>query len=215
MQIQKVLWSIALCTFSLHAAIFDDVAEKVEQYESHYFHHKKHTVRRHHGHHIHYVSREEQWQRALHFLGYYNGKMNGDLLTPESYDAIERFQHTYQESATGLLDNCYKPYLSDIYKKLAMKKYLDYTGQKRDLLNRKKQAVLKTLGYYHGKIDGHFGKQSKAALQNALNEGKSEAVLETEAREKVHTALSAMKAPEYFASHYAQPDNITSSDDDL
>jgi len=202
---RKIFVAICVCTFMLHAAILDDVAEKVKQYESHYFHHNKHTAYRHHKHHGYSVSKEKQWQMALHFLGYYHGQIDGDLLTTESYDAIERFQHTYQEAATGLLDNCYKPYLSDIYRQLAMKKYLDYNGQNRNFLNRKKQAMLKILGYYHGKIDGHFGKQSKAALQSALAEGKSESVLETEAREKINMVLSTMKKHSYFSSHYEQP----------
>ncbi len=204
-----------LCTFSLHAAILDDVAEKVEAYESHFFHHNRHATHRHHRYHSrHIVSKEKQWQQALRFLGYYNGKIDGDLLTPVSYHAIERFERDHQEVATGLLDNCYKPYLTDIYTQLSLKRYLQYEGKERYKVYKKKQAALKVLGYYTGKIDGHFGKKSKAALKSAFEEGKSEPAIEEEAREKVDTLLDAMKEHTYFSLHYEKPD-VVSLDDDL
>lgn len=191
---------ILLATLGLHAAILDDLVEKVSHYTEQPSH-KRH-YHRHYKHAVHTVSKEKQWQYALKFLGYYHGKIDGDLLTQPSYNAIEAFQRDHQEFATGLLENRYKPYLSDIYKEIALQKEIAYVGKNKERLIRKKQAVLYVLGYYHGKIDGKFGAKSKAAWEDALAVFQDPESMFQKAQKDTEERLKTIKSKDYFALHY-------------
>jgi len=196
---QSVL--IVLVTIGLQAAILDDLVEKVSHYTTHSSHKHYH---RHHKHHTDTVSKERQWQYALKFLGYYHDKIDGDLLTQASYNAIEKFQRSHQEFATGFLENRYKPYLSDIYKEIALQQDISYEGDNKEYLIRKKQAALYVLGYYHGKIDGKFGAQSKVAWEDALEMFSDAQTIFEKAQRDVEERLQKMKAKTYFALHYKE-----------
>ena len=199
MSIVKQTALVLLATLGLHAAILDDLAEKISHYTSH-LSHKRHHI--HHKHHIHTVSKEQQWQYALQFLGYYHGNIDGDLLTPESYHAIEQFQFAHQTLATGFLENRYKPYLSDVYRQVALQHDMMYDGAGKGKLIRKKQAALAILGYYNGKIDGKFGSKSKEAWKDALEKFGDEKTLFDYAQKVVEERLRKMKHSDYFAQHY-------------
>ena len=201
MAIVKQSALVMLATLGLHAAILDDLVEKVGNYATHASHKGHHHAHRKH-HSLHTISQERQWQYALKFLGYYHGTIDGDLLTPESYHAIEQFQFAHQALATGFLDNRYKPYLSDIYRQIALQHDIVYAGKEKDRIIRKKQAALLVLGYYNGKIDGKFGVKSKEAWEHALAVRQDEQTLFDQARKEVEEKLQIMKDPHYFSRHY-------------
>jgi len=199
MSIVKQSILTVLATLGLHAAILDDLVEKVSHYTSHPSH--KHHYR-YHKHAVHTLSKEMQWQYALKFLGYYHEKIDGDLLTQASYNAIEAFQRDHQAFATGLLENRYKPYLSDIYREIALQQDIVYDGNNKERLIRKKQAALHVLGYYHGKIDGKFGAKSKAAWADAIDIFQDAKTIFEKAQKDVEERLQKMKTKAYFALHY-------------
>jgi len=190
-----------LATLGLHAAILDDLVEEVSHYTTHHSHKRHRHVHRQHS--VHALSKERQWQYALQFLGYYHGPINGDLLTPESYHAIEEFQFAHQALATGFLDNRYKPYLSDIYRQITLQHDIVYSGKVKDRIIRKKQAALSVLGYYNGTIDGKFGSKSKEAWKHAITALQDEQILFDHARKDVEERLQKMKDPHYFSRHYS------------
>ena len=192
---------VVLITFGLHAAILDDIVEKVNHYTVRATHKQYHI---HHQHVVYSVSKEQQWQTALKFLGYYEGKIDGDLLTERSYNAIEKFQLSYQEYATGLLENRYKSYLSDLYREIALQQDLAYDGENKEHLIRKKQAALYVLGYYHGKIDGKFGAKSKEAWAHALEMFQDAQMIFEKAQKDVEERLQKMKTKAYFVLHYKE-----------
>ncbi|SFV68259.1 hypothetical protein MNB_SV-10-694 [hydrothermal vent metagenome] len=211
MMIRLLYLAVLVFAISAHAALLDDLVEKVRIYEKKYLHPIDHKYRYHRRNQT--ISEEMQYQKALRFLGYYKGKIDGDLLTQESYHAIDRFQHNYQDLANGILDECYKPYLSDIYTQLEFKEYLTYQGRDKRKLDQKTQTALKVMGYYTEKIDGKFGPKSKEALQRYLQDGLNKIVLYSEALEKVNEKLNSMKKKEYFSLHYSREEYETGLDD--
>ena len=167
----------------LQAAILDDLFESID----HQTVHKKHHRSRHRKHRYHTISDEKKWQTALKFLGYYQGKINGDLLTTESYEAIKQFQERQQYFATGLLEKESKEYLSKVYNTIALKNYLDYEGKNRKMNRKKLQAALAAEGVYQGKIDGVVGKKSEESIlsyKKSLDQNMTSTSLSEE--EEVH-----------------------------
>ena len=152
----------------LNGAILDDLVDNINHHIE-----QKNPHKRHHRRHHHYrISDEKKWQTALQFLGYYQGKIDGDLYTTESFNAINAFQHKRQELATGFLEEQYKTYLSHIYQLLRLQEYLEYRGKNRRKNRQKIQAALTIEGYYSGKIDGAMGRRSKRSIllyQNSLD----------------------------------------------
>ena len=153
----SIILLLFLGTTIAQAAVLDNLFENL----NHKTPQKKHH--RHHRYH-HTISDEAKWQTSLKFLGYYDGKIDGDLMTEESFDAIEEFQKKREIVANGFLEEKYKNFLSSVYEAIAMKNYLDYSGKKR--INKKKtiQAALFVEGVYSGKIDGRIGKKSKKSI---------------------------------------------------
>jgi hypothetical protein len=190
-------------TLSLHAAIFDDLVEKIQQQPQH---HKK----RHHHHLKHKeLSSEAKWQTALQYLGYYQDKINGDLSTQASFDAIMAFHSKHHEIETGFLEEADKRYLSEVYHTLSLKKYLFYEGSSKRRNYQKLQAALAVESLYKGKIDGNFGKISKEALKryseqfdtNSSSLDLKEKVI-YEAREKIEATAEKIKEDTFDPQKY-------------
>lgn len=147
----------------LDGAILDDLVEKIGQETTH----KSHRVKHQHGHRYrHRVdSDEKRWQRALKFLGYYHGKIDGDLYTKASYDAVKRFQEKRQELSTGFLEEPSKIYLSHIDHILTLDSYLNMSTKHKRGKNKKIQAALAIEGFYSGHVDGKLGKKTKHSIR--------------------------------------------------
>ena len=223
MFIRKIVWIVFLNTLLLQAAILDDVVDKIQAYKTSYMHHNKHRHSRH-TQREQRVTDETKWQLALQYLGYYHGKIDGDLLTPESYHAIDLFQHKYQALASGLLDERFKPYLSDIYLQLKMKKDLSYEGKNKRKNSKKIQTALQIMGFYEGKIDGKAGKKTKSAMKQYLdrkeNNNTNEKQFDTDTKKEliqnaitiVEKKLHNMKQESYFKVHYNKEETETDSE---
>ena len=94
------------------------------------------------------------------FLGYYKGRIDGDLDTQASFDAITAFHTKHQQVATGFLEEEDKRYFSEVYQALLLSHYL----LKNTNPSKQLQAALAELQFYQGAIDGDWGKHSKEAL---------------------------------------------------
>jgi len=151
---------LLLGSTTLSAAVLDNLFSSIHLTETHQKHHRRRHGRDRH----HTVSDEKKWQISLKFLGYYHGKIDGDLLTTESYSAIKDFQQRNQYFAAGTLEDDSKRYLSEIYEAIRLKNYIDYDGDNSRKKGRKIQAALAAEGIYHGKIDGKLGKRSKESI---------------------------------------------------
>jgi len=172
----------------LQSAVLDDLFKSIEHQTAHKKHHRSH----HRKHRYHAISDEKKWQTALKFLGYYQGKINGDLLTPESYKAIKNFQQRDQYFAAGILEDDSKRYLSQVYKAIRLRNYLDYEGKNRKKNRKKIQAALSIEGVYQGKIDGVTGKKTKNSIllyKKSLDQNTTEgSQLNKEEREQLIAA---------------------------
>jgi peptidoglycan hydrolase-like protein with peptidoglycan-binding domain len=205
----------------LQSAILDNFVEKTQIHKVFYTQHK--PQHRRHYQKNHSISQEAKWQLALQYLGYYQGKIDGDLLTSESYHAIETFQHKYQKFVSGLLDERFKLYLSDIYTQMKMKKDLLYKGKKKKKNSKKIQTALHIIGIYKGKIDGITGPKTKNAIhlyiQNKEKNSTKDSSFYTNVKVQliqdaivsVEQTLNEMKQESYFPVHY----QVASIDDEM
>jgi len=193
-----------LSILSLHATVLDDFIEKIHS-KTATKHHKKQRV-------YHSLSEEAQWQTALQFLGYYQGKIDGDLYTEKSFNAITAFHVKHKEIATGFLEEADKRYLSEIYSMVSLNRYLTYSGKSKRKNKQKLQAALKLESFYDGKIDGHFGKKSKQAfvrykttLENNTTDMTDQLIKERlidNAKNKVEKRLDMIRKVQFDPAQY-------------
>jgi hypothetical protein len=193
-----------LSSLSLQAAILDDLVEKVHPKKVHTYH-KRDT------HRYSTLSQEAQWQTSLKFLGYYKGKIDGDLFTEKTFNAVTAFHHDHGQIDTGFLEEEDKRYLSKIYHVIAMDQYLSYEGSDKRKQAQRLQAALKVTSYYRGKIDGYFKKASKAALsryqthlESDLDPKEVEKSVLKEAKEKVASDIEKIKQERYNPENYQE-----------
>ena len=195
-----LLWG----SISLDAAILDDLIEKIQHKPVQKYHKRQRSQ--------HTLSEEAQWQTALRYLGYYHGKIDGDLYTQRSFDAITAFHIKHEEVSIGFLEEADKQYLSEVYQAVSLDRYMTYSGKNKKKNNKKLQAALTLQSLYEGKIDGSFGKRSKHAfaLYKAQFENNTTAISETDikerlitdAREKVQKRLDRLKEAHYDPVKY-------------
>jgi len=206
-----------LGSLTLHAAILDDFVEKIQQETRQKKHYKKH-----HYHHQTTLSSDAKYQKALKFLGYYHGKIDGDLSTQASFDAIMAFHTKHNEIETGFLEEEDKRYLLEVYHTIILEKYLSYTGKNKKKNHQKLQAALAAKSLYNGKIDGVLGKASKKAftrykaqLETDMEMSKDEVEnrLIEEAKEQIETKVAKIKEdtfdPKAYAAAPVQEDMLT------
>jgi hypothetical protein len=199
---------IILASLLLNGAILDDLTAKIP-----YFSKKKTPYKKHGKVHKEYtLSKEAQWQKALSFLGYYQGKIDGDLYTQRSFNAIIHFHTDHNEIATGFLEEADKQYLSEVYRTISLETYLSYNGKNKRKNIQKRQAALAVLSLYQGKIDGIFKQRSKAALSHyaqqidansTMTDREIEDILLKEAGEKIRHTLEQIRKTPFDPSKYS------------
>jgi peptidoglycan hydrolase-like protein with peptidoglycan-binding domain len=165
------------------------------------------------------LTQEQQWQSALHWLGFYQGETDGNLYSFDTHKAIADFQKKQGLESTGFLNEESKAYLSYIYNISVLDNYLNYTGTDEKKRIQKYQTALKVLGFYHGKIDGVIGKETEKNIQkykqrygmNASTADLSEAekyTLVNQAKEKLSEEYRTFKSGYHLST---KKDSETSS----
>ena len=199
----KYLYIVCLLSssLSLHAALLDDFIENIH-HKPNKKHHKKY--RSHHS-----LSDAAKWQTSLQFLGYYKGKIDGDLYTQASFDAVTAFHIKHEEVTTGFLEEEDKKYLSEIYQVIALNQYIVYEGKNKKKNYQKLQAALKWESFYKGKIDGSFGKKSKQAFlrykmqfDNNVTDINIKENLISHSRENIEKRLDKIKEDRFNPEKY-------------
>ena len=205
-----------LLATSLSATILDDFMHKIDsrshpvQHRKKYRHHRK-------------LSDAAQWQTALQFLGYYKGKVDGDLYTRSTFDAVTLFHFKHGEVDVGFLEEEDKKYLSEVYRILELNRYVSYEGKVKRKNNQKLQAALALHSFYTGKIDGQFGTESKNAFDRykaafaERTEHRTDAEIEksllANARSMSKKALERVKKdcfdPEKYTDHSKETDSLS------
>lgn len=204
-------------TLLLHANIVDDFIKTITPHKGKHFMNKQHRKVRHPPE----LSEGAQWQTALGFLGYYRGKIDGDLSTEETFRAVTAFHIKCEQVPTGFLEEEEKQYLSRIYRTIHLSHFLAYEGRDDKVYHKKLQAALALLSLYDGKIDGYFGKKSiqafalyrrKYAQEKTAHQNHAmvESMLIQDAKQSVKVVLRHLKEESFVPQNnlYEEEENL-------
>jgi peptidoglycan hydrolase-like protein with peptidoglycan-binding domain len=134
---------------------------------THSTHHST-THRSNKKHKKHYVAPkmtdEKRIQKALSSLGFYHGKIDGEVNSYETRSAIKEMNRAYEISHSASLKPEVKDMLIYLGTLFGFDRYLIAHGNDSKTKGKKIQTALKIYGYYHGKIDGVVGRGTKTSI---------------------------------------------------
>lgn len=110
------------------------------------------------------MSDEKRIQRSLSSLGFYRGRIDGQVNSYETRAAIKEMNKEYEISSSASLKPEAKDTLIFLGTLFEFDRYLNAQSNDRRSRNKKIQVALKLHGYYQGKIDGAIGRGSRGAI---------------------------------------------------
>jgi len=113
---------------------------------------------------------EKRIQKALSSLGFYHGKIDGEVNSYETRSAIKEMNIAYEISQSASLRPEEKDSLIYLGTLLEFDRYLIAHGADSKTKGRKIQTALKVLGYYHDRIDGLVGRGTRSAIAQYKDE---------------------------------------------
>ena len=117
---------------------------------------------------------EKKIQKALSSLGFYRGRIDGEVNSYESRSAIKDMNIAYEISNSASLKPEAKDTLIFLGTLFDFDRYLIARNNDNRTKSKKIQVALKVHGYYHGKIDGAIGKGTRGSIaQYKDNNGMS------------------------------------------
>lgn len=128
--------------------------------------HRRHrTKRRHKKRYVAPVmTSEKKLQKALTALGFYHGKIDGEVNSYETRSAIKAMNSAYEIGDTASLSPRAKDaliYLGDLF---AFDRVLISKDNSKRSKGKKIQTALKIHGFYHTKIDGAVGRGTRKSI---------------------------------------------------
>jgi len=171
----------------------------VHRKSSHKKHVRKSTIR---------ISDEMKIQKALAGMGFYHGKIDGEVNSFETRTAIKELNTAYGIGNSAALKPEEKDTLIYLGTLFIFDRYLIARGSDNRTKGKRIQTALKVLGFYHGKIDGAIGPGTRSAIAeynsakgygtSAALDFESEYQLITQAREandkNINDAINSLKA---------------------
>lgn len=133
----------------------------------HTVHHKKkkrHTAKKQHRAPKIVITDQHKIQKSLTSLGFYHGKIDGQVNSFETRTAIKEMNKAYGIGNTASLTPEAKDtliYMGDLF---TFDRLLISSSNGTKSKNKKIQTALKIHGFYHGEIDGALGRGSKSAI---------------------------------------------------
>lgn len=113
---------------------------------------------------------EKKIQKALSSLGFYKGKIDGQINSFETRSAIKKMNIEYAISNNASLKPEAKDTLIYLGTLFGFDRTLIASGNDEKTKARKIQTALKIHGYYHDKIDGAIGSGTRSCISNYKNE---------------------------------------------
>ena len=107
---------------------------------------------------------EKRIQKALSSLGFYRGRIDGEVNSFETRSAIKDMNIAYEISNSASLKPEAKDTLIFLGTLFELDRYLIARNNDKRTKSKKIQAALKIHGYYHGKIDGAIGKGTRGSI---------------------------------------------------
>ena len=107
---------------------------------------------------------EKRIQKALSSLGFYRGRIDGEVNSFETRSAIKDMNIAYEISSSASLKPEAKDTLIFLGTLFELDRYMIARNNDKRTKSKKIQAALKIHGYYHGKIDGAIGKGTRGSI---------------------------------------------------
>jgi len=133
----------------------------------------KHRAKKRRTHRAPIVARmtdEKRIQKALTSLGFYKGKLDGEVNSFETRSAIKAMNVAYGISNNASLLPQVKDTLIYLGTLFEFDRALIASGNDRRTKGRKIQTALKIHGFYHDKVDGAIGRGTRACIANYKRE---------------------------------------------
>ena len=111
------------------------------------------------------MTSEKKIQKSLTSLGFYNGKIDGEVNSFETRTAIKNMNIGYGISNDASLRQTVRDTLIYMGTLFQFDRYLISSSNTKKSKAKKLQVALKIHGYYHGGIDGLLGKGSRSAVK--------------------------------------------------
>ncbi|MCF6207092.1 MAG: peptidoglycan-binding protein [Sulfurovum sp.] len=103
-------------------------------------------------------------QKALAGMGFYHGKIDGEVNSFETRTAIKELNKAYGIGNTAALKPEEKDTLIYLGTLFMFDRNLIARGDNKRTRGKRIQTALKILGFYHGKIDGAVGRGTRSAI---------------------------------------------------
>ncbi len=113
---------------------------------------------------------EKRIQKALSSLGFYHGKIDGEVNSYETRSAIKEMNTAYGIGHSASLKPEVKDTLIYLGTLFDFDRYLIARGNDSRTKGRKIQTALKIYGYYYGKIDGVIGRGTRSSIAQYKND---------------------------------------------
>jgi peptidoglycan hydrolase-like protein with peptidoglycan-binding domain len=107
---------------------------------------------------------EKRIQKALSSLGFYRGRIDGEVNSFETRSAIKDMNIAYEIGNSASLKPEAKDSLIFLGTLFDFDRYLIARNSDQRIKSKKIQVALKIHGYYHGKIDGAIGKGTRGSI---------------------------------------------------
>ena len=130
----------------------------------HYTTHKSRKKKHKKHHSAPKMTDEKRIQKALSSLGFYHGKIDGEVNSYETRSAIKELNTAYEISHSASLKPEVKDTLIYLGTLFGFDRYLIAHGNDSKTKGKKIQTALKIYGYYHGKIDGVVGRGTRSSI---------------------------------------------------
>jgi len=113
---------------------------------------------------------EKRIQKALTSLGFYKGKIDGEINSFETRSAIKEMNIAYGIGDSASLKPEIKDTLIYLGTLFGFDRALIASGSDKKTKGKKIQTALKIHGYYHDNIDGLIGSGTRSCISNYKNE---------------------------------------------
>jgi peptidoglycan hydrolase-like protein with peptidoglycan-binding domain len=132
----------------------------------HHYKSKRHTTHKKHKKHtaVHKDTPGMKIQRALSSLGFYHGKIDGEINSFETRSAIKEMNMAYEIGNSASLKPEERDALMFLGTLFEFDRNLIARGNDKRTKGRKIQTALKIHGFYFGKIDGAVGPATRKAI---------------------------------------------------
>jgi len=166
--LEQLIYNVAgQVTNATGARLGDEIYYGSSRHKTHKTHRKHKKYKKHKKRHVAVpkMTNEKRIQQTLTSLGFYHGRMDGEINSFETRTAIKNMNMAYGISNDASLRQEVRDTLIYLGTLFEFDRYLIAANSTNKAKNKKVQVALKIHGYYHNGIDGALGKGSRNAIR--------------------------------------------------